>query len=75
MRTYQEFAIDYFQDEDGVFTARVPAIKGCIAWGESLEEAYHNAVDAIESAWKCVRTGCHRPGWTVTSPKPASALL
>jgi predicted RNase H-like HicB family nuclease len=49
MKEYQEFAIDYFQDEDGVFTARVPAIRGCIAWGKTLEEAYHNAVDAIES--------------------------
>ena len=49
MKTYQEFAIDYFQDEDGVFTARVPAIKGCIAWGRTLEAAYRNAVDAIES--------------------------
>jgi predicted RNase H-like HicB family nuclease len=49
MKTYQEFGIDYFQDEDGVFTARVPAIKGCIAWGKTLEEAYRNAVDAIES--------------------------
>ena len=49
MKTYQEFAIDYYQDEDGMFTARVPAIKGCIAWGKTLEEAYRNAVDAIES--------------------------
>jgi len=49
MKAYQEFAIDYFQDEDGIFTARVPAIKGCIAWGETLEAAYRNAVDAIES--------------------------
>ncbi|MCX6922987.1 MAG: type II toxin-antitoxin system HicB family antitoxin [Verrucomicrobia bacterium] len=32
-----------------MFTARVPAIKGCIAWGKTLEEAYRNTVDAIES--------------------------
>jgi predicted RNase H-like HicB family nuclease len=49
MKTYQEFAIDYYQDEDGMFTARVPAIKGCIAWGKTLEETYRHAVDAIES--------------------------
>lgn len=49
MKTYQEFATDYFQDEDGMFTARVPAIRGCLAWGRSLEEAYRNAVNAIES--------------------------
>jgi predicted RNase H-like HicB family nuclease len=49
MEEYQEFAIDYFQDEDGMFTARVPAIRGCIAWGKTIEGAYRNAVDAIES--------------------------
>jgi len=49
MKPYHEFAIDYFQDEDGMFTARVPAIKGCLAWGRTLEEASRNAVDAIES--------------------------
>jgi predicted RNase H-like HicB family nuclease len=27
----------------------VPAIKGCIAWGKALEEAYRNTVDAIGS--------------------------
>jgi predicted RNase H-like HicB family nuclease len=49
MKQYQEFEINYFQDEDGMFTAHVPAIRGCVAWGKSLEEAYRNAVDAIES--------------------------
>ena len=49
MKTYQEFDINYYQDEDGVFTAQVPAIRGCVASGKTLEEAYRNAVDAIES--------------------------
>ena len=49
MKTYQEFSIDYFQDDDGMFTAKVPAIRGCVAWRKTLEEAYRNAVDAIES--------------------------
>ena len=49
MKTHQHFAIDYFQDEDGKFTAKVPAIPGCVAWGETLEEAYRAAVEAIES--------------------------
>lgn len=49
MKTYQEFDIDYFQDEDGMFTACVPAIKGCLAWGKTLDEAYRNVIDAIES--------------------------
>ena len=47
MKNYQEYAIDYFQDEDGMFTAEVPAIRGCFAWGKTLREAHRNAVDAI----------------------------
>jgi len=49
MKKYQEFDINYYQDEDGVFTAQVPAIRGCVASGKTLEEAYRNAIDAIES--------------------------
>ena len=49
MKKYQEFEINYYQDEDGYFTAQAPAIRGCVAWGKTLEEAYRNAIDAIES--------------------------
>ena len=49
MKKYLEFDINYYQDEDGMFTAQVPAIRGCVAWGKTLEEAYRNAIDAIES--------------------------
>ena len=49
MKKYLEFDINYYQDEDGVFTAQVPAIRGCVAWGRTIEEAYRNAIDAIES--------------------------
>jgi antitoxin HicB len=49
MQSQQEFEINYFQDEEGMFTAEVPAIRGCVAWGKTLEEAYRNAIDAIES--------------------------
>ena len=49
MKQHQEFEINYFQDEDGMFNAEVPAIRGCVAWGKSLKECYRNAVDAIES--------------------------
>ena len=55
MKAYQEFDIDYFQDEDGYFTAQVPAIPGCIASGKSLREAYRNAVEAIESCLEARR--------------------
>lgn len=49
MKKYQEFDINYYQDEDGIFTAQVPAIRGCVASGYTLEQAYQNAIDAIES--------------------------
>ena len=49
MEAYREFEINYFQDEDGCFTAQVPAIPGCIAFGKTVPAAYRNAVDAIES--------------------------
>jgi predicted RNase H-like HicB family nuclease len=55
MKTYQEFGIDCFQDEDGVFTAVVPAIRGCVASGKTLEQAYRNAVDAIEGCLEARR--------------------
>ena len=49
MENYEEFEINYFQDEDGMYTAEVPAIRGCVAWGNTLQGCYRNAVDAIES--------------------------
>ncbi len=55
MKAYREFEIDYFQDEDGYFTARVPAIPGCIIGGKTLPQAYRNAIDAIESCLEARR--------------------
>jgi predicted RNase H-like HicB family nuclease len=55
LKKYLEFEIDYYQDEDGIFTAVVPAIRGCVASGKTLKEAYRNAVDAIESCLEARR--------------------
>jgi len=55
MKSYQDFEINYYQDEEGMFTAEVPAIRGCIASGRTLREAYRNAVDAIESCLEARR--------------------
>jgi predicted RNase H-like HicB family nuclease len=49
MEKYQEFDINYYQDEDGIFTALVPTIRGCVASGKTIEQAYRNAIEAIES--------------------------
>ncbi len=35
-------------EEEGGYTAKVPAIKGCITYGETVEEALAMAKDAIE---------------------------
>ncbi len=35
-------------EESGGYTAKVPAIKGCITYGETVEEALVMAKDAIE---------------------------
>lgn len=49
MKAFQQFEVNHFQDEDGMFPAVVPAIRGCVAWGKTVEECSRNAVDAIES--------------------------
>ena len=63
MNAYRQFAIHYTRDEEGMFTAAVPAIRGCIASGRTLREAYRNAVDAIESCLEArrivARAGTH----------------
>ena len=48
-KKYLEFEINYFQDEDGIFTAIAPQIKGCIVSGATREEAFDNIKEAIES--------------------------
>ena len=48
MQKSKKFFIDYFQDEDGIFTAVVKKIPGCIANGKSIEEAYTNIINAID---------------------------
>lgn len=40
----------YWSKEDGAYIAEVPQLAGCVAHGDSQEEALHNAQDAI-SLW------------------------
>jgi predicted RNase H-like HicB family nuclease len=46
MRKYK-FKILIEQDEDGVYIASCPALKGCYSQGDSIEEATRNIKDAI----------------------------
>lgn len=45
----EEYYIIYEQDEDGYYIASCPSIKGCVAAGKTLDEAYRNICEAIES--------------------------
>ena len=45
----KEYYIVYERDEDGFFIAHCPSIKGCVAAGKTLDEAYQNIQDAILS--------------------------
>lgn len=42
------YQIDLIPDEDGGYTVVVPALPGCISYGESVEDATRNAREAIE---------------------------
>lgn len=35
-------------EPEGGFTIEVPALPGCVTFGDTLEEAYLNALDAIQ---------------------------
>jgi antitoxin HicB len=42
-------ALMAWSDEDSCFVASVPALRGCMSHGESMEEAARNIADATES--------------------------
>lgn len=42
-----EFPIAIFKDKDSVFGVNIPDIPGCYSWGDTYNEAIHNAKDAI----------------------------
>ncbi len=39
MKTLTDYKIILRPDDNGTYVAYIPAIKGCHAWGETLEEA------------------------------------
>ena len=55
-------------DEDGVgFNAEIPRLKGCMAFGESIEEAYRTLID-VKQAWFEIALD---RGWEIPEPAPA----
>ncbi len=47
-KSAKSYQIDLLSDEDGGYTVVVPALPGCISYGESIEAATRNAKEAIE---------------------------
>ncbi len=42
------YQVDLIPDEDGGYTVVVPALPGCLSYGESVEDATEHAREAIE---------------------------
>ncbi|MBI4146019.1 type II toxin-antitoxin system HicB family antitoxin [Candidatus Woesearchaeota archaeon] len=42
------FHVIISQDEDGVYTGKVPELKGCLSQGDTLDELMKNIKEAIE---------------------------
>lgn len=59
------YRVEIAPTEDGTgFTAAIPALKGCIAFGESVEEAY-DLVAEVKEAWLDIAL---EEGWTIPEP-------
>ena len=46
-KTYN-FTVVIEQDEDGYYVAKVPALKGCLTQGKTIDELMQNVREAIE---------------------------
>jgi len=45
---YKYEVLIYWSKEDGCYVAEVPELPGCMAHGDSNEEALHNVNEAVE---------------------------
>jgi predicted RNase H-like HicB family nuclease len=48
MKTYI-FRIELEEEEDGRWSAGIPALPGCASWGDTRDEALRNLRDAAEA--------------------------
>ncbi|MGC1309394.1 MAG: type II toxin-antitoxin system HicB family antitoxin [Phormidesmis sp.] len=48
MRSLESYTVVLRPDDNGTFVAYVPAIAGCHAWGQTLEEARDELVNVFE---------------------------
>lgn len=71
------FAAELVEEEDGRWSAGVPALSGCATWGHTKEEALSNLRDAVEAYIRAVqKTGGEIPDSATTqvSDKPVVAV-
>jgi predicted RNase H-like HicB family nuclease len=57
--------IIYWSQEDDTFLAEIPELKGCVAHGESYEEALRN-VNKVAMEWIKI---AQEEGWDIPEPK------
>jgi antitoxin HicB len=43
------FRVELAEEDDGRWSAGVPALPGCATWGDTQEEALRNIHDAVEA--------------------------
>lgn len=48
MKTYV-FEIEVEQEDDGRWSAAIPALQGCATWGHTKEEAIHSLQEAAKA--------------------------
>ena len=61
MKSYV-FQAELIEEQDGRWSAGVPALPGCATWGETREEALRNLHDAVEAYLRDVgRAGAEVP--------------
>ncbi len=49
------YTVVFHPEPEGGYTITVPALSGCISYGESIEEARANAAEAIEGYLEALR--------------------
>ena len=61
MKSY-DFQAELVEEEDGRWSAGVPALPGCATWGKTKEEALRNLRDTVEAYLRGVeRAGAEIP--------------
>lgn len=66
------YTVVLLAEEDGRYSAVVPAIPGALSWGDSVEEALANITEAIEGVLEVIQEAgdelpVERPRTVVTS--------